>query len=190
MRKTTILIIAFLLSVAAFAQAPPELPGYSVTVNVGFSTVTGNTGNGMFASVAVPLKTFNAGKTLGTVALSARADNFAVLDPSVNIILGGPEFRFQFSKPTLFNGAMFQPFVNAGAGVARFACAAQGNCATGVSTTSHVAEKFGGGLDMVLTSNMTARLFEVDYIRSSILPNGHININNAVQVTAGIGFHF
>ena len=192
MKRFLAILAAGLLSISpfVFAQAPAELPGYSVTTFVGYTSIQGTTANGMFLSLAVPVKTLYLNSTLGTMTLSARADNFWNTSPGVNVILAGPEQRFQFSKANLLGGLVFQPFVNEMAGVAREACLAAMNCAAGVSTTSHFAYKVGGGLDMVLTSNMTARLFEVDYIRSSVLPNAHLTLSNAAQITAGIGFHF
>lgn len=171
-----------LVSPLLFAQAPSELPGYSVSTFVGYSSVTGQASNAMFLSLAVPVKTLYTSASLGTLSLSARADNFWATSAGVNVILAGPEERFQFSKPNFFNGAVFQPFLNEMAGAARQA--------SGSNTTSFFAYKVGGGLDMVLTSNMTARLFEVDYIRSHVLPGGHLTVSDAAQITAGIGFHF
>ena len=192
MKTIRVILAAALLCVSPFlfAQAPAELPGYSVSTFVGYSSVTGQASNAMFLSLAVPVKTLYTNAKVGTLSLSARADNFWATGAGVNIILAGPEQRFQFSKPNFFNGAVFQPFLNEMAGVARSACVSTANCAAGVSTTSHFAYKVGGGLDMVLTSNMTARLFEVDYIRSHVLPGGHLTVSNAAQITAGIGFHF
>ena len=192
MRIAQIVLACALLLVSPllFAQAPAELPGYSVSTFVGYSSVSGTTASGMFLSLAAPLKTVYLNSTLGTMTVSARADNFWNTTPGVNVILGGPEQRFQFSKATFLNGLVFQPFVNEMAGIARNACVSTTSCAAGVTTASHFAYKVGGGLDLVLTSNMTARLFEVDYIRSSLLPNGHLTVSNAAQITAGIGFHF
>ena len=185
MRKLAIVLAAGLLTISplVFAQAPSELPGYSVSTFIGYSSVTGQASNAMFLSLAVPVKTLYTSASLGTLSLSARADNFWATSAGVNVIMAGPEERFQFSKPNFFNGAVFQPFLNEMAGAARQA-------ASGSNTTSFFAYKVGGGLDMVLTSNMTARLFEVDYIRSHVLPGGHLTVSNAAQITAGIDFHF
>ena len=191
-------VVALLLASAgaALGQAPPvppavppvELPGYSVSLFVGYSVLqNAQNNNGLFSSVAVPLYTKN---DVWSWTVSARADNFLLSSPSVVVIMGGPEGRFQFSKATLFNGAVFQPFGNFMLGAARSSCVSTKTCAVGQDQTSHVAYKVGGGLDMVLTQNMTARLFEVDYIRSTIFPGGGLTVNNFTQVSAAIGFHF
>lgn len=189
MKKWMILVAVLAAAIVGQAQsAPAPLPGYSVTTFVGYSSLqSSNSGNGFFASLAVPLWTRNADWTW---TVSARADNFLIASPSVNVLLAGPEVRYQFSQPTLFNGEVFQPFGNFMAGAARSSCVAATDCAVGQDTTSHFAYKVGGGLDMVLSANMTARLFEVDYIRSTIFPGGHVTLNNTTQITAAIGFHF
>ena len=55
----------------------------------------------MFASLAVPVYTFGGafGKNWDAT-ISARADYFTLTTPSNYVITAGPEFRFQFSKPT------------------------------------------------------------------------------------------
>jgi hypothetical protein len=186
--KLAFLGVLLLLPGFLYAQAPPELPGYSVSTFIGYTSLqNAQSNNGMFISLAVPLKTWN---TTWSRTLSARADNFILTSPSVNAIFFGPEVRFQFSKPGAFNGAVFQPFGNGMFGEARSSCVAAGTCAPGVSTTSRAAYKLGGGLDMVLTSNMTMRLFEVDYLKSTIFPGGHVSVHNMTQFTTSLGFRF
>jgi hypothetical protein len=183
----SLVLLGTLLRVAN-AQAPASLPGYSVSTFVGYSSLqNANNNNGLFTSLAVPLKTWDS---TWSRTLSARADNFLLTTPGVNVVLFGPEVRFQFSKATLFNGEVFQPFGNGMAGAARNNCVATTTCASGVATTTKAAYKVGGGLDMVLSPNMTLRLFEYDYINSTIFPGGHVTVHNLSQFTTGIGFHF
>lgn len=193
LRTVTIALAICLSCIApfAFAQAPPELPGYSVSTSVGYTTTTGQADNAMFLSLAVPLKTVFMNSALGTMTLSARVDNFWATASGVNIILAGPEERFQFSKSGFLNGMVFQPYVNEMAGISRQACIGTSNCPTGTNTHTRVAYKpIGVGLDALLSSNVTWRLLQIDYIRSSLLPNGHLVVSNAAQISTGFQFHF
>ena len=188
---TIVLVVIQALGRPSYAQTPPELPGYTVNITAGYSSLQGATAsNAAFSSFAFPIKTLYLGTVLGTMSLAARADDFYNTAPGANILLGGVEQRFQFSSAGLFNGAVFQPFVNEMVGATRNGCVATSNCAAGVSSATKFAFKFGGGLDMPLSSNVVARLFEVDYIRSTLLPQNHLTVSNFAQVTTGIGFKF
>jgi len=183
-----ILLLSFPFSLKAQGTAPTPLPGYSVSTFVGYSSLqNAQSSNGMFVSLAVPLKTWD--KTW-SFNVAGRADNFLLSSPSVNVVTLGPEFRFQFSKPNFMNGQVFQPFGNIGGGMARSSCVAAMTCAAGADTTTHGALKLGGGLDMVVSSNITWRLLEYDYIKSTIFPAGHVTVHNLGQFTTAIGFHF
>lgn len=47
----------------------------------------------------------------------------------------------------------------------------------------------GGGVDLPLRKGIGIRLFEADYVRST-LPNGGNSIQNDLRLAAGISFHF
>lgn len=182
------LVVFVLLAVSvSFAQAPAPLPGYTIQISAGYSNVQGAGASGTFQSLAVPIWTRNS---TNTVTFSARADNFFVTSPSTYVITAGPEFRSQFSKADLLQGAVFQPFANVGFGAARSSCVFAMDCAAGQDVSSHFAYKMGGGLDMIMSSNTVARLFEVDYIHSTVFPGNHVTFSNFAQITAGIGFRF
>ena len=186
MRFTVSLFAALLLAVCSFGQttpAPTELPGYSVQVLAGYSLVTGaGNNNGFFSSVAVPAW-HNKSNSL---AVQARADYFSINKPSSYYVGGGPEFRYAFAKPTIFNGQVFEPFADVQIGAAETSDPATGN-PTG---TKHFALKVGGGLDTVLKGNVTWRLFQVDWIHSTIYPGNGIVLSNFAQISTGIGIRF
>lgn len=184
--KTLVLALSLLLlGGLAQAQAPASLPGFQVQGFVGYTGFQGqSSGNGMFTSFEVPVYTLNA-KWSATV--SARLDNFQLSNPNTNVLLGGPEFRFQFSSSTFIDGQVFQPFINIMGGASRNACVAQANCAAGVSTVTSPAWKVGGGLDMVTSSHTTWRLLEVDRIQ---LTSGPVVVGNTNQFITGFGFKF
>lgn len=171
------------------AQAPAQPPGYTVSINLGYTSLqnVGNA-NGFFSSLALPLHTFPATNWTTTVAL--RADNFLIASPSVNTVFLGPEFRFQFSQANLLGGEVFQPFVNAMLGEARSSCAASASCGAGVNASTHFAQKLGGGLDMITSAHVTLRLFEYDYLHSTLFPGGSLQISNWGQLLTGVGFTF
>jgi hypothetical protein len=186
-KAATAVILLLVAPGLMFAQAPPaNLPGYTVQLTAGYSLLTGaQNNNGFFSSVAVPIKTFN---NKYSFSLSGRADYFSIATPSSYVIAGGPEARFQFSKPDLMGGIVFQPFGNVMLGMAKSACPAAG-CAPTVDTSGKFAFKIGGGLDVPLKGGVVARLFQVDYIKASIYPNGLV-LSNFAQVTTGLGIRF
>lgn len=187
-RFAAVAVLIVLSAVCSFAQsAPSALPGYTVQLNAGYSSVQGNSSNGMFASLAVPIWTRNS---TNTMTVSARSDWFSITNPSTFVITAGPEFRYQFSRATLLNGIVFQPFANTGIGAARSQCVSTNSCPVGADTSSHITEKLGGGLDVIMDTHSTIRIFEVDYIHSRIFPGGHVVMSNFAQVSAGIGFRF
>lgn len=194
MGKALAVVFGLLLcaSFAAAQSAPVSLPGYNISLGAGYSSTTGNsTNNGFWSSLSVPVYTF--GGTFGKnwdATISARADYFTVTTPSTYVVTAGPEMRFQFSKPTLLNGIVFQPFGNLGLGAARSQCAAAMDCAAGVDATSHFAFKLGGGIDIPMSSSTALRLFEFDYIHSTIFPNGHVVLSNSAQISAGLKWTF
>lgn len=192
MRKLFIGIVFVLAAQCAFAQSAPQpLPGYNVSLNAGYSSVQGNGNNGMFASLAVPVYTFGGafGKNWDAT-ISARADYFTLTTPSNYVITAGPEFRFQFSRANLLNGAVFQPFANFGIGTSRAQCVSSNTCGPTVSTASAFTSKFGGGLDIPVSSSMSLRILEVDYIHAGNLPSGHVIFSNFAQISAGLGIRF
>lgn len=181
----SVLFLAFAIG-GCFAQsAPPSLPGYQVSLAAGYSLTTGaQNNNGFFSSVAVPLYTF---KNKWDLNIAGRGDYFSIATPSTFVITAGPEGRFQFSSPTFFSGKVFQPFGNVGFGVAKSNCSAT---AAVCNSASYSAVKLGGGLDLVGTPTLTYRLFEFDYIRSTIFPGGSVQLSNFAQVTTGLKINF
>lgn len=179
-----ILVLAFVclsLSLALAQSAPAPLPGYQVSLAAGYSLLTGaQNNNGFFSSVGMNMRTFD--KT-NSFSIAARGDYFSINTPSSYVIAGGPEFRFQFSRASFLSGKVFQPFANVGAGAARSSC-------SGCSNAPHFALKIGGGLDMVGSPTVTYRLFEVDYIHSTIFPNNAITLSNFAQVMTGLKLNF
>lgn len=181
---TVVLALAF-LATFAFAQAPASLPGYQVSLAAGYSLTTGaQNNNGFFSSVGVPLYTF---KDKWDVNIAGRGDYFSIATPSTYVITAGPEGRFQFSSASFFNGKVFQPFGNVGFGVAKSNCSATAAVCNG---NSYAAVKLGGGLDLVGTPTLTYRLFEFDYIKSTIFPGGSVKLSNFAQVTTGLKINF
>jgi len=187
-RLATLTALLLLASSFAFAQAPPNLPGYQVQAFVGYMGIVGqNSGNGLFTSFAVPVKTLNQ---KWSMTLALRADNFAFTSPSENSLLGGVEQRFQTSSATFLDGMVIQPFVNEMFGETRATCVATSNCAAGVSTKSDFTSKIGGGIDIVTTQHTTWRILEFDHLWSRAFPGGGLTVSNANQLITAFGFHF
>jgi hypothetical protein len=185
MRKLALLAVLLLVAGSAYAQAPTSLPGFSVSGFVGYTAVQGqNSGNGIFTSFAVPLKTID---TKWSFTIAARLDNFILTAPTANVVLGGPEARFQFSSANFMDGQVFQPFGNFMLGADRAGCVSTQTCAAGTSTNAHFAWKAGFGLDIVTSTHTTWRLIEVDHIQ---LPTGAVNLGNQNQFLTAFGFHF
>lgn len=183
----SVLALLFIVAFSAFgqAQAPTQLPGFSVQAFTGYTEVQGQQdSNGLFTELASPVYSWNA-KYSGTIL--ARADNYQFTTPSTNVLLGGPEVRFQFSNATFMDGQVFQPWVSFGAGAARASCVAASDCGVGVSTKSTFAYEYSAGLDMVQSSHITWRLFS--YARV-VLTSGPINIGNSNAFLTAIGIHF
>lgn len=191
---SVLLCLCALLGSVTHAQttppaAPPSLPGFTVQIMAGYTSLQNvQNANGFFSSLTLPMHTFNS--TNFTTTVSLRADNFLVSTPSINSVYLGPEFRFQFSQAQLLGGEVFQPFVNAELGVARSSCASTSTCPDGVDASTHFAQKVGGGLDMPTGNHVTVRLFEYDYMHSTLFPGGHITISNWGQLVTGLGFRF
>ena len=180
MKRFCVVLFAVLaLSLAVFAQAPPSLPGYQVSLAAGYSLLSGaQNNNGFFSSVAVPLRTWDKEWSFN---LAGRGDYFSIVTPSTYVITAGPEFRFQFSRASFFNGKVFQPFANVGAGAARSSAG---------SGATYSAWKLGAGLDMPQNSTLSWRLFEVDYIHSKIFPNNYTVLSNWAEVETGLKLSF
>jgi hypothetical protein len=190
--RLVVVAVAFLFVVfsACFAQsAPTPLPGYNIQISAGYSLLSGaQNNNGMFASVAVPIWTRNS---VNTFTVSGRADYFTVTSPSVYVVTAGPEVRYQFSRASILGGMVFQPFGNMGMGTGRSSCVNAGTCtATSSAGASHFAFKFGGGLDVPVSSTLTMRVFEVDWIHSTLFPGNSLTLTNVPQVTSGISLRF
>ena len=179
-----LIALFFLAATACAAQAPASLPGFSVQGFVGYTSVMGSNGNGVFTSFAVPIKTYNLPWSF---TIAGRLDNFMLTNPTVNTILGGPEARFQFSTANFMDGQVFQPFGNFEMGAERAGCVSTATCAAGTGTASHFAWKVGFGLDIITSTHTTWRLIEVDHIQ---LPTGAVNVGNANQFITAFGFHF
>lgn len=185
------LLVGFLVLCASGlrAQAPTPLPGFTVQIMAGFTSLQNvANANGFFTSLTLPLYTKSA--TNWTTTISARADNFLISSPSINSVYVGPELRFQFSQASLLGGQVFQPFANVMLGEARSSCASTETCLPGADATSHFAQKVGGGLDMVTGNHVTLRLFEYDYMHSTLFPGGKIQISNWGQLFTAVGFRF
>lgn len=188
--------IAMLVALTAFAAhaqtAPSDLPGYSVSLFAGYSATTGNqTNNGFFSSVAIPVHQFQSafGKQYG-MNLAVRGDYFSISKPSTYVLTGGPELRFQISKPDILNGQVLQPFINIGMGGARSQCVSDSSCAPTADQSTHFAAKVGGGLDIPISAKVNMRIFEIDFIHSTIFPTGNVVVSNFAQISAGIGLKF
>jgi hypothetical protein len=176
MKKWGLFVVLLALSTLAASQAPPDLPGYSVQITGGYSLLTGaQTSNGFFTEAAVPFHTFH---DTNSVTVSGKADYFQVASPASNVIAAGPEVRFQFSKANFINGQVFQPFAHAEFGAAR---------ASGDTKTAWV---IGGGLDMPDGQSLTWRIFEVDYVHSTLFPNNAVAESNWAQVKTALGIRF
>lgn len=192
--KRFALAVAFFFALPVFAQqgGVSQLPGYNISIAGGYAATTGNaTNNGFWSSLAVPVHQFQSafGKEYG-MNLAIRGDYFTISQPSTYVVTGGPELRFQISKPTLLNGQAFQPFINTGLGAARSQCVSTMTCPAGSDQSTHFAFKFGGGLDIPTNSALSIRIVEVDWIHSTIFPTGSVTISNAAQISTGLSIKF
>jgi len=190
---SAIAVILLAASLGLAQTTPPStpapstnLPGWAVQLTGGYSLVAGaNTNNGFFSSVAVPVW-HSKNNALG---VQGRGDYFSVSKPTSYFVGGGPELRGQFSKDTLLNGQVFEPFATVEFGLSKLADTTDSAGAT-ISHPTKFAFKIGGGLDTILKGNVTWRLVEVDYIHSSIYPNNGLVVSNFAQVSTGIGIRF
>ena len=197
MKRISLALAVLFACFACSAQsAPTPLPGYNVSLMAGYTSTSGSGSSGMFASLATPVYTFGGafGKNWDAT-IAARVDYFTISSPSTFTLTGGPEFRLQFSKASLLNGTVFQPFANAGLGASESQCVATNSCITGSDSARHFAQKLGFGLDVKLANNITWRIIEADYIHSQIFvsstnPAGFVSLNNLAQVSTGFGFSF
>ena len=166
------------------APTPSQLPGWQVSVNAGYSLLQGATSNnGIFSDVEVSLPQPASWKRF---SLAMRGDYFTVTSPAVYVIDAGPQVEsVPFAIPSFMSGQKFQVFLSAGLGAARSQATA-----ANLTPQYHLALKLGGGINMPVSSTVTWRLLEVDYIRSRIFPGGSIVMSNMAQLETGIGIHF
>lgn len=164
------------------STAPAPLPGYQVTLTAGYSLVSGaQNSNSAYSSIALPIRTFD--KT-NSFSISGRGDYFYITNPvSAYVLAGKPEFRFQFSRASFFNGKVFQPFFGPSLGAAKSTC-------TSCPSKYYAAEGFYGGLDMVESTSMTWRLIEVDYFHSKLFPNNQTVESNIPAILTALSIKF
>lgn len=193
MRK---LLFAFLLfAFPLFAQTttttPPAttttssttLPGWAVQVSAGYSYITNaNENNGFFSSIDVPLYHDKS----NNFSISGSGSYFSITTPSSYFVGAGPVLHGAWSSPNLLNGQVFEPFAGLDFGVTRSV-----DSSTGTPTG---ATKFGfgvkGGLDTILKGNVVWRIFQVEFIHSTLYPGNSVTVSNIGQISTGIGFRF
>lgn len=185
-RITLFAVLAFAVSCFAQAPTPPvttTLPGYSVQLAAGYSYITNaTTNNGFFSTIDVPLYHDKS----NAFAISGVGNYFSISNPSSYYVSGGPTAHFQYSKPSLLNGQVFEPFAGVGFGVTR-------SVSTSTETPSgamHFGFDIHGGLDTILKGNVSWRIVQVAWIHSTLYPGGSVAVSNIGQVTTGIGIRF
>lgn len=174
MRKFIAIAVLFL---ASFALAQDPLPGWNLSINGNFMSVTGAATNNGFASVEAVRVSQN---------FSLRSDQLNLASPAGDqVYLGRVEYRrllSDFIKPNQFlNTSNYEPFINAGGGVA-------------VSFANNVSQNrpafvVGGGFDISVgdTGIFTIRPLDISYVRASIFPGGGAAIGNHMQLLSGLG---
>jgi hypothetical protein len=187
-RFLVVLTLLFLSSGLVWAQTPtpapaPTLPGYAIQLSAGYSYISNApTNNGFFSSLDVPMWHDPSNK----FAISGSGSYFTMSTPSSYFAGGGPVAHFQYSNKNLLNGQVFQPFVGADFGVTRSI-----DTSTGLSTGStHFGVGIKGGLDTVLTGNVSWRVFQVEWIHSTLYPGNSVTISNIGQISTGLNIRF
>lgn len=173
-RFAVVIMLCLLIGVTAHAQS--VAPTGTWEVGAGYSSVAGPTSNG---------QRYFVGKQLGNRTYAV-AKVFTLANPSgVVMVIGSPRYQLPFSafwKPNgYFDSSKLALNLDANLG------AVKDNFGT-----SRFAYGAGIGLDYRIASNVTINAFEVDYVRSKLLPTGStlIIVNNLNSISTGISFRF
>jgi hypothetical protein len=186
MARAMAIAIAIVIAIGtAGAQTapPPTTPGYTVSVNGGFSNVSNApTNNGFMFDTELAL----------SPTLSARGDVFVLSAPSVTISLASVQYQFPITKwiknPTSVTVQDLHLFVKGGAGDAYSTGTAIGG--NGITTQHKFAYAVGGGIEIDLSPTVHIRPLDLTYVRSSILQNGGAVLGNHLAAAATLGLQF
>jgi hypothetical protein len=127
------------------------------------------------------------------IAASVTGDYASVIAPGVNLskiaFLAGP--RYTFRAGTGRAGAADRRLQVFGQGLFGGVYAFDGVFPSSSGTTSNAlsfALQAGGGLNLMLTKSVGIRLFEAEFVRTT-LPNGGSNVQNDLRLAAGMTWH-
>jgi len=183
--------VALLLLLCAGAARPAWAQMFdqplSVDVGVNYTADIANAGPGSCGCFALQGGGVNARLAL-TDRLSAVADFSVVHAGTVSganyglglmTLMAGPQFRHSMGHYTPYGQFLMG--------------AVRGFDSVFPASTSTSASAFifeaGGGSELVLTPKVSARILELDYMRSD-LPNNANNWQNHFKISAGIIYHF
>jgi hypothetical protein len=183
--------VALLLLMGAGAALPASAQLFDqplkVDVGVNYTADIANAGPGSCGCFALQGGGVNARLEV-TDRLSAVADFSVVHAGTVSganyglglmTLMAGPQFRHRYGRYTPYGQFLLG--------------AVRGFDSVFPSSTSSSAAGFifeaGGGSEMVLTPKVSARVLELDYMRSD-LPNNTSNWQNHLKISAGLIYHF
>jgi opacity protein-like surface antigen len=183
-----LVLVVTLIAFPVSAQTPCNLPaelcsnGFNVSVTGAYSNFSGvATNNGFLAGVDAQIAPHWV----------ADARIYSTGSPAGNILQFGPTYYGSLAKilPSTgnFNSTNMAWFVSAGAGLSWSAATVNGAMVNG---PKKFAWSVGGGIDYQVSSNVTLRIVDVRYVRTSMLTNGGQFIGNIAQIASGLNIRF
>jgi hypothetical protein len=178
-----------LLCAGASLPASAQLIGGTVSVDVGvnYTADIANASPGVCGCFVLQGGGVN-GRVAVTDRLSAVADFSVVHAGTVSganyglnlmTVMAGPQFRHRMGRATPYG----QFLLGAAHGYNSVFPTSSGSSASGF------VYEAGAGSEWIVTPRLSARLIEVDYMRSD-LPNSVNNWQNHLKIAAGILYHF